>query len=184
MATSIMYFDSVNTHAPMAPMSLKAPTVIYPRLYQPDLYPSFFVNQYAISEGTRALPPGNPPAEYRSLQSVGSIVMPDGRLVAYPNALHRSNASIYRKERGRPYHRRMIAMHLVDPHVRICSTRNVPPQQHGKQWLEAAFFQGKWSGCKLPIEIVQMILSYVDGWPLAENQEVAPFTWGVSAYRL
>ncbi|CEJ81140.1 hypothetical protein VHEMI01285 [[Torrubiella] hemipterigena] len=184
VATSVMYFDSVNTNATMAPMSLRAPTVLYPRLYQPDLYSSFFVEQYGITEGTRTLPPGNPPAEYRTMQSVGPIVMPDGRLVAYPNALHRSNASIFLHERGRPYHRRMIAMHLVDPHVRICSTRNVPPQQHGKQWLEAMFSRGRWPGRKLPVELVQMILSYIDYWPLAENQEVAPFGWGVSVYRL
>jgi hypothetical protein len=62
-------------------------------------------------------------------QHLGRLALPQGRIVTFSNAVeHKLGVSL---ERGKSSgHFRYIALHLVDPNYRICSTRNVPPQQH------------------------------------------------------
>lgn len=63
-------------------------------------------------------------------QTIGSATTPQGRLLAWPNALQHRLESFELIDKSRPGHRRCVVLYLVDPHYRICSTRNVPPQQH------------------------------------------------------
>ncbi|GFP59158.1 hypothetical protein TASIC1_0012016100 [Trichoderma asperellum] len=55
------------------------------------------------------------------LQTYGDVKTPQGRLLAFPNVLL--------KDATKPGHRRFLALWLVDPHERVVSTANVPPQQ-------------------------------------------------------
>jgi hypothetical protein len=59
----------------------------------------------------------------------------------------------------RPGHRKILAMFLVDPHIRILSTANVPPQR-SDWWAEQIRDIKPLS--KLPEEIFQTILAHVD----------------------
>lgn len=60
----------------------------------------------------------------------------------------------------KPGHRRFIALWLVDPHYRIISTANVPPQQSA-WWIESIFGQSdesrKSAAEKMPAEVLHML---------------------------
>ncbi|KFZ18182.1 hypothetical protein V501_01338 [Pseudogymnoascus sp. VKM F-4519 (FW-2642)] len=66
-----------------------------------------------------------------------------------------------------PGYCRFVMLSLVDPHYRICSTRNVPPQEHA--W---------WAGevhnilalCRIPLEVAVMITEMTGGWPVGVDE--------------
>lgn len=71
------------------------------------------------------------------LQDVGSVSIRPGRIIAFPNVMESRFQPFQLTDPLRSGHIRFITIYLVDPHYRICSTRNVPPQQHG-WWAEMA----------------------------------------------
>lgn len=58
----------------------------------------------------------------------------------------------------------VVKLRLVDPHYRVCSTRNVPPQQH--HWWAAAAEQALGMDTRLPLELVLMVMEHTDCWPM------------------
>ncbi|QGI87682.1 hypothetical protein CEK25_002638 [Fusarium fujikuroi] len=66
------------------------------------------------------------------VQSYGDVDTPEGRLLAFPNVFQHRVSSFKLEDPAKPGHRRFIALWLVDPHRRILSMANVPPQQ--KDW--------------------------------------------------
>lgn len=64
------------------------------------------------------------------------MTTPQGRLLTFPNTLQHRVEPFELADKSRPGHRRFLALWLVDPHYRICSTRNVPPQQEA-WWAES-----------------------------------------------
>lgn len=63
------------------------------------------------------------------VQEVGSVVTREGRLLVFPNTLQHRVEPFRLQDSSKPGHRRFLVLWLVDPHYRILSTRNVPPQQ-------------------------------------------------------
>lgn len=62
------------------------------------------------------------------------------------------------KDRTKPGHRRFVALWLVDPHQRIVSTANVPPQRLD-WWAEAVFGSGaRADSGDLPPELFRLLL--------------------------
>ncbi|KAJ5486768.1 hypothetical protein N7530_001068 [Penicillium desertorum] len=57
--------------------------------------------------------------------------MPPGRLISFPNAFQRRMGPLQLQDKTKPGHCRFLTVSLVDPTYRLCSTRNVPPQQTG-----------------------------------------------------
>ncbi|KAK8034017.1 hypothetical protein PG993_009012 [Apiospora rasikravindrae] len=78
------------------------------------------------------------------LQFFGSVGTPEGRLLAFPNVFQHRVSSFRLQDPTKPGHRRFIALWLVDPHQRIVSTANVPPQQ--LDWWADAVFRGGGDG--------------------------------------
>ncbi|KAL5381627.1 hypothetical protein DPSP01_007075 [Paraphaeosphaeria sporulosa] len=72
------------------------------------------------------------------LQNYGSVETTQGRLLAFPNVFQHRVSPFSLVDKTKPGHRRFIALWLVDPHQRIISTANVPPQQQN-WWAEAVF---------------------------------------------
>ncbi|CAD6445649.1 503657a0-9e61-4476-b8f8-1007d2edc4da [Sclerotinia trifoliorum] len=72
------------------------------------------------------------------LQNYGSVETRRGRLLAFPNVFQHKVSSFRLKNPTKPGHRRFIALWLVDPHIRIISTANVPPQQMN-WWVDSVF---------------------------------------------
>jgi hypothetical protein len=63
------------------------------------------------------------------IQEVGKVAFPQGRLVVFPNTMEYRRTSLQLEDATKPGHHRWVTLMLVDPNYRICSTRNVPPQQ-------------------------------------------------------
>lgn len=103
----------------------------------------------------------------RALQVLGSVSTPDGRLLAFPNVMQHRTEAISLLDPSRSGHRRFLKLHLVDPHYRICSTRNVPPQGY-HWWYEAGLGRMDWEGRDMPAELVMAIESFVgnSGFPI------------------
>lgn len=56
---------------------------------------------------------------------------------------------------------------LVDPHYRVCSTRNVPPQEHA-WWAEEV--HKILALRQIPLEIAVIITEMTDGWPVSMDE--------------
>ncbi|KAF8451885.1 hypothetical protein BDZ91DRAFT_853286 [Kalaharituber pfeilii] len=64
-----------------------------------------------------------------TVQEVGDITTTPGRLVTFPNILQHRVKPFRLADPTKPGHRKILALFLVDPNIRIISTANVPPQQ-------------------------------------------------------
>lgn len=103
----------------------------------------------------------------RSYQVIGSVATPQGRLVTFPSVLEYRAEPFQLLDPTLPGHYRSIKMYLVDPHYRICSTRNVPPQQH-HWWTQEASKVLAPSG--LPCELLDEIFHGTDDWPMGMEE--------------
>ncbi|KAI0453530.1 hypothetical protein F5B21DRAFT_479023 [Xylaria acuta] len=94
------------------------------------------------------------------LQNYGNVETPEGRFLAFPNVFQHRVSPFRLVDPTKPGHRRFVALWLVDPHIRIISTANVPPQQQD-WWVESVFGQSTESQqaslAKLPAELVQLL---------------------------
>jgi hypothetical protein len=100
-----------------------------------------------------------------SLQDLGSVVAPQGRLLVWPNVLHHRMEPIQLIDPTVSGHCKFISLHLVDPHYRICSTRNVPPQRHD-WWVEEAIEATGAAKHGLPPELINQIDAETGNWPI------------------
>ncbi|CAK7266918.1 hypothetical protein SEPCBS57363_002329 [Sporothrix epigloea] len=110
-------------------------------------------------------PDGIGPYDY---QHIGSVAAPQGRLVAFPNVLEHRIDPFRLVDKTRPGRYRWLTLYLVDPHYRVCSTRNVPPQQH--DWWAAAMGHELAAGAGLPEELVDHVMQYTDDWPMGMEE--------------
>ncbi|KAJ5363438.1 uncharacterized protein N7496_009151 [Penicillium cataractarum] len=62
-------------------------------------------------------------------QTLGSVVCREGRLLTFPNVVQHCVSPFSLEDRTKPGHRKILALFLIDPHRRIISSANVPPQQ-------------------------------------------------------
>ncbi|KAM0269429.1 hypothetical protein ACHAQH_009744 [Verticillium albo-atrum] len=99
-----------------------------------------------------------------AVQELGSVSTRQGRMLVFPNTLQHAVGSFGLVDRTKPGHRRFIVLWLVDPNYRICSTRNVPPQQHD-WWAEKRLAEYNFKG--LPQEIVNMVGHEVSDYPMS-----------------
>ncbi|KAF2811177.1 uncharacterized protein BDZ99DRAFT_508479 [Mytilinidion resinicola] len=100
----------------------------------------------------------------RASQDVGSILTRSGRLLAFPNVLQHRVSSFRLVDPSKPGHRKILAMFLVDPHIWVLSTANVPPQR--RDWW-AVEIQAIPRFNKLPQEIFEMIIDAIDDSPIS-----------------
>ncbi|KAH8646799.1 hypothetical protein BX600DRAFT_476947 [Xylariales sp. PMI_506] len=100
-------------------------------------------------------------------QSLGSVAALQGRLITFPSVLEHRQEPFQLADPTIPGHYRSIKLYLVDPHYRICSTRNVPPQQH-HWWAKEAGKILREAG--LPNELVDKILEETSGWPMGAQE--------------
>ncbi|KAL7939878.1 hypothetical protein V8C35DRAFT_287955 [Trichoderma chlorosporum] len=69
-------------------------------------------------------------------QEIGRVTMPQGRLITFPNTMEHRREPFELLDPTIPGHHRCVTILLVDPSYRICSTRNVPPQQ--QDWWKSS----------------------------------------------
>ncbi|OGM51382.1 hypothetical protein ABOM_000381 [Aspergillus bombycis] len=104
-----------------------------------------------------------------AVQMLGSVLTKPGRLLAFPNVLQHRVQPFKLADATKPGHRKILAMFLVDPYIRVLSTANVPPQR--KDWWTEEVrkvppFQG------LPLELFNMIIDEVRDFPLSWDEAV------------
>ncbi|EAU37645.1 conserved hypothetical protein [Aspergillus terreus NIH2624] len=89
-------------------------------------------------------------------QELGSVVCREGRLLTFPNILQHRVAPFALADRTKPGHRKILAFFLIDPHLRIISSANVPPQQ--EEWAkETQTTIAHVLDRKLPAELREMV---------------------------
>lgn len=104
-----------------------------------------------------------------AIQHLGSVLTRPGRLLAFPNVLQHQVQPFKLADTTKPGHRKILALFLVDPHIRILSTANVAPQRVD-WWAEQVRALAPFNA--LPVEIFSMIVDLVGG----QGQGV-PISW-------
>ncbi|KAJ2988381.1 hypothetical protein NUW58_g4004 [Xylaria curta] len=113
------------------------------------------------------------------LQNYGSVETPQGRFLAFPNVFQHRVSPFQLVDPTKPGHRRFIALWLVDPHIRIISTANVPPQQQ-HWWVESVFGRSvesqQASLARLPADLTQLLgeQGWIDEGHLSRPQGKLP----------
>lgn len=98
------------------------------------------------------------------IQEMGSVLCLENRLLTFPNILEHWVAQFSLADRSRPGHRKIRALFLVDPHIRVISTANVPPQR--KDWWEEQVDLRRGPLSKLPPELQEMVIKQLGDFPI------------------
>ncbi|KAG4439283.1 hypothetical protein IFR05_005216 [Cadophora sp. M221] len=104
-----------------------------------------------------------------AVQDVGTVTCSEGRLITFPNILQHQVQPFSLQDSTKPGHRKILALFLVDPGMRIISTANVPPQQRD-WWGAEVDRQIAGSGkalAKLSAEMKDKIFQGVDDFPIS-----------------
>jgi hypothetical protein len=118
VATAIYYYDVEN----VTPSHLRFRQEAY--LDDMDLqYEQDEHEPLSVVFGTKSM------RDEPAIQEVGSIATTNGRLLVFPNTMQHKVEPFELIDSSKPGHRRFLVLWLVDPHYRILSTANVPPQQ-------------------------------------------------------
>jgi hypothetical protein len=102
-----------------------------------------------------------------AIQHLGHVRTCQGRLLTFPNVLHHRVEPFSLADKSRSGHRKILALFLVDPYMRIPSTANVPPQQ--KEWW-AEHVRAASVEAGLPIEVADHIIDDVDDFPIGLDE--------------
>lgn len=89
-------------------------------------------------------------------QELGNVVCREDRLLTFPNVLQHRVSPFTLADRSRPGHRKILALFLIDPHLRIISSANVPPQQEEWSRRRQDLIDGL-LGERLPVELQDIV---------------------------
>ncbi|KAJ7145794.1 hypothetical protein C8R44DRAFT_755899 [Mycena epipterygia] len=100
-------------------------------------------------------------AEEACVQDIGSIDTKSGRLLTWPNIYLHCVSPFRLLDPSKPGHRKILAIFLVDPTVKIASTTDVPPQQ--AEWAAEALFSARDDPAsfmsRLPSELCNLVVN-------------------------
>jgi hypothetical protein len=102
-------------------------------------------------------------------QLLGSVETRQGRLLTFPNILQHRVAPFSLADPAKPGHRKILAFFLVDPHLSIISSANVPPQQED-WWRERQELVGRLLGERLPPELQDMVKGEFGAYPITMEE--------------
>lgn len=103
-----------------------------------------------------------------SIQQLGSVSITQGRMLTHPSTMqHQLDWELV--DDTLPGRVRYLELQLVDPHYRIASSSNVPPQQH-EWWLEEGVAKLDWAKYNIPPELRYKILGYLEEWPMGVDE--------------
>nr|WDW19276.1 DUF4246 [Penicillium meliponae] len=107
-------------------------------------------------------------------QDLGAVVCREGRLLTFPNIVQHRVSPFSLADPTKPGHRKILAFFLVDPHLKIISTANIPPQQMSWGAEKAELTRGVIGG-RLPVELQDMVLQEGVLQPLMTMDEAKKF---------
>lgn len=104
-------------------------------------------------------------------QMLGDVDTRQGRLLTFPNSLQHQVSPFALADRTKPGHRKILALFLIDPHLSIISSGNVPPQQEG-WWKEQQEIVHKLlsKGLRLPLELQNMANKNLEATPITMEE--------------
>ncbi|KAL8992011.1 MAG: hypothetical protein Q9169_007449 [Polycauliona sp. 2 TL-2023] len=91
-----------------------------------------------------------------TIQNLGDVLTRQSRLLCFPNVMQHRVSPFRVADPSKPGVRKILALFLVDPHLRIISTANVPPQQHS--WWSELVHEARVHE-KMPPELVDKVLN-------------------------
>ncbi|KAJ2935953.1 hypothetical protein H1R20_g1141, partial [Candolleomyces eurysporus] len=107
------------------------------------------------------------------VQVVGAIKTLEDRLITFPNILQHQVQPFELADRTKPGHRKIVALFLVDPNVRVISTASVPCQQL-EWWKEANIARSVQISPhsrslleSLPVEVQDQVFDQVQDFPIS-----------------
>jgi len=101
-----------------------------------------------------------------TVQYVGTVDTKQGRLITFPNILQHQVQPFKLLDPTKPGHRKVVALFLVDPHMKIISTANIPCQQR-EWWAERLAKVGNEGLAKFPGELQDMVIEKVEDFPIS-----------------
>ena len=160
VATAIYYYDVENVTSSRLSFRQEA------TLNERDLhYPQYDHKPLATIFGTDSM------RDEPAIQGIGSIATPNNRFLVFPNTRQHRVQSFSLADPTRSGHRRFLVLWLVDPHYKICSTANVPPQQ--SEWMKDHAMDTGF-GKRLPPEIMRIVMEHAtDGLMSLEEAKEA-----------
>jgi hypothetical protein len=107
-----------------------------------------------------------------AVQEIGSVACTPGRLLTFPNLLQHQVQPFKLADPSIPGHRKILALFLVDPGIRVISTANVPPQQRD-WWADEVvkeFNKGGKGIALLSEELKEKVFESVDEFPIGMQE--------------
>ena len=98
-----------------------------------------------------------------AVQPLAKVLTKQGRVLVFPNVLQHRVEPFGLVDTTRPGHRKILALFVVDPNLRIPSSANVPPQQK-EWWSELAVESSRLKN--LPTELADHVIDAVDDFPI------------------
>ena len=96
-----------------------------------------------------------------TVQEIGSVETREGRLLTFPNILQHRVGPFKLADPTKSGHRKIVALFLVDPNIKVISTAHVPCQQQ-EWWWEVTRTKENQQIASLPRELQDQILEDVD----------------------
>ncbi|KAH6912119.1 hypothetical protein BKA70DRAFT_826214 [Coprinopsis sp. MPI-PUGE-AT-0042] len=155
VATALYYYSSENiTRSSLAFRQLSNARTVEETQYEQNVH-DFLWDVYGCSN------------DDGSVQEVGSVETREGRLLTFPNILQHQVQPFELEDPTKPGHRKILALFLVDPNVRVLSTAHVPPQQ--LDWWRKSLNEGNETNLlnDLPAELQDHVYSEVDEFPIS-----------------
>lgn len=101
------------------------------------------------------------------VQDVGSVLCSEDRIITFPNILQHQVLPFKLADPTKPGHRKIVALFLVDPNIKVISTANVPPQQRD-WWGERIADADRLN--KLSAELKENIINSVEDFPIGMDK--------------
>lgn len=106
-------------------------------------------------------------------QNLGGVICKEGRLLVFPNTVQHRVSPFSLADPSKPGHRKILALFLVDPHRRVISSANVPPQR--EDWGAEKLGLVTRAISRLPAEIQDKIAGHLDMYRLMNLDEARFF---------
>ncbi|KAF8638672.1 hypothetical protein AX17_002033 [Amanita inopinata Kibby_2008] len=103
-----------------------------------------------------------------AVQDIGTVDTKEGRLLTFPNILQHQVQKFQLADPTKPGHRKILALFLVDPNIRIISTANVPCQR--LDWWREAVREKNTGMERLPLEVKDQVYEKVVDFPISMEE--------------
>ncbi|KIL66917.1 hypothetical protein M378DRAFT_123663 [Amanita muscaria Koide BX008] len=103
--------------------------------------------------------------EEAAIQYIGSVDTREGRLITFPNILQHRVQPFKLADSTRSGHRKILALFLIDPNIKVISTANIPSQR--LDWWRESLEANQTALGRLPLELKDHVFEQVEDFPVS-----------------